>query len=349
MSRRLLRPRAAAPTSPGLRHPKEGAPGSSGLPQIPSALLPAGGGSDGATGISVHDGKKWLPPQLLAGASQHCDVRFAWCQQDDLHLLIETSEAERLYHLCYRPSTQSWARLNVLDHGGTAFCAQDGAIHLAYYDYNRRRVCYRLYDGEQWSKAAWFDAKGDFDGLAVAAGGDGTGHVVWKEGRTVVAHACIKNGRAETSRQSLADRPIEYRDFALVAAPDGSLMMAYRADLYEGHPDRNRAHVRTWNGQSWSEAAVIPFDSGDFLTPIFVRHGRAVLLSWVPGSPSVRVFSILGSDGTWSYPLPLCSAQEGKLRCDHFVSLHADPQGRVRAAWYANEETYTAIVTKLDK
>jgi len=350
-------------------HPKESAPVKGGLPQIPDALLPADRGRDGAsgmsaddrilrvlssihgrggaTGISVHDGQKWLPAQLLARGPKHCDVRFAWCQQDDLHVLIETSENERLYHLSYRPSTQTWARLNVLDHHGTTFCAQHGTVHLACFDHDRRRVCYRLYDGKEWSKPVWFDAKSDFDGLAVAEGRDGTGHVVWRDGGGYIAHASVKDGRAEYSRQDLVERPIAGREFAVSAAPDGSLMMAYRAELYEGHPDRDYAHIRTWDGRSWSEATVTPFDTAGFHSPTFVRHGSAILLSWVGRSPVVRVFSVLTSDGGWSYPLPLCSALDDKLRCDYFVSLHADPQGRVHAAWCVEEETYSVIVTSL--
>lgn len=330
-------------------HPKEGDSTNASLPQIPDVLLPPGRGRGGATGICVHDGHKWLPPQLLTRGGQYCDVRFAWCQEDNLNVLVETSEANRLYHLIYRPSAQTWSKVDVLNHLDTAFSARDGMVHLAHFDYDTRRVVYRLYDGKKWSKAVWFDAKANFDGLAVAAGRDAEGHVVWKDGGGYVAHASVKDGKARYSRQDFAGRPIASRDFAIGTAPDESLIMAYRADLYEGHPDRDYAHMRTWDGRSWSEVTVIPFDTSGFHSPTFVRHRNALLLSWVSGSRVVRVFSVLASGGTWSYPLPLCSSQGDKLRCDHFVSLHFDPQGRVRAAWCVKDETYTVVVTSLEK
>ena len=331
-------------------HPKESSPPDRGLPQITDAVLPVGGATEGATGVNVHNGRKWLPPQLLARDEQYCDVRFAWCHENDLHVLIVKSATDRLYHLSYRPATRTWKKVDVLDHGGTAFCAQDGVVHLGYFDRDEPRVCYRLFDGNEWSTPLWFDAKARYEeGLAVAAGRDGEGHVVWRDGRAWVAHASVKDGKADYSRQDFTGRPIAYRDFTVGTSPDGSLIMAYRADLYGSHPDHDYPHIRTWNGRAWSEATVIPFDTGGFDFPAFVGHGNTLLLSWVKGFPVFRVFSVLQPDGAWSYPLPLCSARDDKFRCDHFVTLHSDTQGRVHAAWEVRGEIYTVVVTNLGK
>lgn len=320
--------------------PSQNTPVTGGLPQI-TDQLPKAGSPLHHTGISVYDGQQWQKPQYL-----RCDVSFAWCQQEDLHLLVATSEDE-LHHLSYRPSTQAWTKHDVLNHGGTKYFVQHDAVHLAWFDHDRRRICYRRYNGKEWLAPAWFDAHDGFEGLAVAAGRDGIGHVVWRDGGKSVAHAWVADDKAECIRQEFTERAIAERNYALAEFPDGSLVMAYRADLYDDHPERNHAHLRTWGGQAWSDATVVPFNH--FESPIFVRHADKLLLSWVADDPKVRVFSVLGSDGAWSYPLPLCSGQNDRLRCDYFVSLHADPHGRVHAVWGINNETFTVVVTDLGK
>ena len=205
------------------------APAKAGLPQIPSELLPADHRPGWANGNSSMIGcgnqhprrSEMAAPQLLAKGMEHSEVRFAWCQKEDLHVLITTPDEKGLYHLAYSPSTQRWSKLCVLEHSGLEFCVQNGTVHLADFDSDAHRVCYRPFDGKAWSKASWFDAKGDYDGLAIAADNAGAGHVVWGEEDGTVAHAVVKDGKAECSRQSFADRPIHPHsmgEFAIVGA-----------------------------------------------------------------------------------------------------------------------------------
>ena len=113
-------------------------------------------------------------------------------------------------------------------------------------------------------------------------------------------------------------------EFAVATAPDGTLMLAYRAELYKDHPDEDFAHLRTWNGKSWSDAVIIPFDTGGFNNPIFIRHRHTLLLSWVGGPDDVRFYSVLGVDGTWSFPVPMCPSRDGIGGCGYFAGLHVD-------------------------
>ena len=114
-------------------------------------------------------------------------------------------------------------------------------------------------------------------------------------------------------------------------------------------PTRTSRHLRTWNGKSWSDAVIIPFDTGGFNDPIFLRHGSDHLCSvgLAPRPGNARVYSELGADAAWSFPVPLCPARDGRGGCSYFAGLHVDQRGCIHAAWCQGQETFAVMAGKL--
>lgn len=324
------------------------------FPMVSGRFLPFGGADSGGVGMSVYDGRHWLPVQPLASCVNNSSRGIAWCDHEDLHLLMAPAVRTGYYHFTCRSGAPAWTRGEYFCCDTASYCERDGTVHLAGFDSVKRRVGYRRFDGKTWSDEVGFDMHDDDENwlqLAVAAASDGTAYIVWKDGGTFVACASIRNGKARFARHAFADRPIAGRQivesaFAITTTIEDILVIVYCADLYEEHPDSRDAHVRTWDGTAWSAPEVIPFGTERFDWPIFLLHGREHLLSWVSESSS-RVFSVLRADGTWSYPLPVCAVEGNMPGCIGQTAFHVDSQGHVHAFWRERDHACTVEVTSL--
>lgn len=334
-----------------------------GLPLIPREFLPkkAAGPFNGATGLRVWSEGKWSAPQLLlSGKIPRHTVHAAWCQREDLHMLLDTGDLKRLTHLCFQSAENKWTKIAELDHDVRAIEIRGPCAHLATSDYDGKRFGYRVFDGNRWSGVHWFERRSSYNGITLAVTDDDA-HLIWNESNGAVAHAVINfQGQSQVFRQTFRERPLgcENRDYLAVADPGGSLAFIYTADLYRGHPDRHLPHIRTWLGDRWSAPKTIPFPTWDSITnPIAVQHGDQTLVSWSyvpPGdiNERTRFYSIRDKDGAWTTPTPLYLNDKGKPLRSTFIGLHVDRAGRVYTAWNAgleNAETFFAEVTRLGK
>ncbi len=188
---------------------------------------------------------------------------------------------------------------------------------------------------------------------------DGTLHVVWHEPNGRVAHAIVKDDSGSIFRQQFAHRPIRRRQFDVSIDAQGRVFMVYFAELPRSHPDSVTLHVRRWNGRSWAEALLLPLAADDGSSPMLVRYGNHNLLSWCDhpvnaGGPThrARMFSVLGPDGAWSYPEPLCRGGKfegiGGYMSASFATLASDNRGVVHAAWTDRDRVHYVEVTTLE-
>ena len=336
-----------------------------GLPLIPRNLLSkaTARSTSGATGLRVYSNDKWSDPQLLlSGSSSPHEVNAAWCMGEDLHVLLDTGNNERLTHLCFKSAENQWTKVAELDHDVRRIVVCENRVHLATADFDGERFGYRVFDTDHWSDVQWFKRNGKYKGMSLAATG-ATADLVWNEGEGVVAHAAIGySNKSQIYRQTFHERPIgsdpiNERDYLAVIDSSNRLALLYKADLYAGHPDRNYPHICNWIGDRWSKSKKIPFKTQGFDFPIAVQHGNRTLVSWnyvLPSDGGRRVhgYPILGSGGTWTTPVPLCQNEVGEPLDKAFVGLHVDQQGQVYTAWNSGLDkpvTYFAEVTQLGK
>jgi hypothetical protein len=339
-------------------------PPTAGMPAIPSSLLfgPDRDEADMTTvpGISVFDGHRWLPPQRLVDGDNHCDPCFAWCSGEDLNLLAGTAVSGELHHFVYCQERREWSRLHVLTESGDwcVGCLRDGIIHLAgrYRGAMGTRVYYRSYQNGQWSAPVWCKAGEERSLPHLAVGADGSAHLVWREGETHrVTHAIIKGNRATQSTEDFGDRPIRGDSLDLGLTPAGEPLLAYLAEVPRGNPDCDTIHLRAWTAGAWSPPVVLE-SGGDALTYSLrlVNSGGRTLLSWEqgrePGS-SWSLFSVLGPDGTWECPQPLCrvegDAGQSTFAAIPFIRFHVDGAGCLHAAWEREGEVSHVFLGRL--
>ncbi len=246
-----------------------------GLPLIPQKLFSkiATRSSRAATGLRAWSENKWSAPQLLlSGEKPPHDVRAAWCRGEDLHVLIDTGDSNRLTHLRFQAAEKKWTRIAELGHDVRRIVVRKRSTHLVTSDFQGKRFGYRVFDGDRWSDVHWFDRRGDYEGVTLTVTADA--HLIWNDGDGVVAHAVITSaGKSQVFRNTFRERRIskdDSRHYVSVAGPGGSLALMYTAELYSGHPDHGLPHICTWLGDRWSAPKTIPFPTRGFGYPMVV-------------------------------------------------------------------------------
>jgi hypothetical protein len=324
-------------------------------------------------GVSVFDGKAWAEPQRLAAGVHECEAVAAWCADETLHLLVTATFKDDVgYHVRYDPAANAWARLHTLPvspTNATRFLARSDSVYLA--SMRSGGVKYWRYDGKAWSTPISLDSK-DRDRPAVAVGDDGVVHLCWHsvDGGEEVGYATIAADGTVTQRKTAL--PIHGDDYDVAIGPAGQFMIAYRAELPEGHPDRDAVFVRAWSTDRWSEPTLVGRQSGRMLGSVYMVAANArVLLSWqhraTYTSANMKVVGPVRSyatfDGTaWGPPTPACTIpvaaggaaprsilapRGGAFANAFFPALHADARGRIHLAWNGDGSSYHALITEL--
>ncbi|MHC4502522.1 MAG: hypothetical protein ACYTFI_04380 [Planctomycetota bacterium] len=342
----------------------------SGFPVIPPDMILV---TEVATvpSLTVFDGGTWQMAQLLARFPHQCLPRFAWCSGEDLNLLAEMADS-RWHHLRYSPATREWEDAGTVEasHNAGAYDIvvgpEAGTVHVA--AAGDGEIRYFRYDGEGWSDALRWKSQGQLLNPKLAVTGDGKNapaaiHVVWTTWGSGTNHVAMAGGEPVMRELDLGERPIaetEPDPFEIGVSPEGKPFLAYKAALGEGHEDRDRIHLSTWDGEAWSAGAPVFTVQGALLGMIkLARSGRKTFLMWqhrmdyTVGEESrshpVWSYAVQDAEGKWSDPAPLLRLPDdaGYLG-ENALCLHVDQWRLAHVAWYDDvAQAYHAIVTDL--
>src|SRR5262249_53574479 len=130
-------------------------------------------------------------------------------------------------------------------------------VHLASAEENH--VDYLRFDGQAWSKPLRIEAKG-VTRVRLAVDRKGAAHIGWwmampKKG--IHGYAVIRDNKAEAEPLNFERAPLYCEEFDLGIDPAGRLIVAYKADLPEDHPDALKVHIRAREAGKWTEAEKV--------------------------------------------------------------------------------------------
>ncbi|MFA5794641.1 MAG: hypothetical protein WC980_06195 [Candidatus Brocadiia bacterium] len=350
---------------------------------IPRSLLlnQSNSGKDWTSipGINVCDSGQWSAPQLLVAGDEECDPFFAWCQGEDLNLLVEMSD-DLWHHLFYNSASKTWSHLSIMndppDSAGphSDFKIHDGKVHVSAVTNNSIR--YECYDGKNWGNSILLQLGVVLPRSRMAITEKGDVHIIgkgFKEGG--MTHWVISGGKIIKSIICSPEKPILDDCFDIVVDGQDTPLLVYQADLPENHPDRNKLHLSKWNGTEWLPPVCFGYGKERLLGAIrLAKYGRKVIMLWnhnreitynvgqneMCWSGPMTSFKVLSNDGIWSFPQPVGQKKpppkipvwlwdEGDFIDSPGAAIYVDTKGLVHMAWQENTEIYHAIVTDLSR
>ena len=346
----------------------ENPPTPAGIPLIPDRFTFATSRPQWASvpGVSVFDGKTWSEPQRLAGGVRECEAVAAWCVNEQLHLLVTATFEEQVgHHLRYDPAQKQWEHLHTLavsPSNASHFVQRGQTLHVVSM---LNGVKYWRFDGRTWSKPVPMDSEAR-DRPALAVGDDGVVHLCWHgvDGGTRVGYAAIAaDGSVQLFKTEL---PIHGDQFDLAIGLKGELLIAYQAELPDGHPDHDAVCIRSWAANRWAEPTLIGKDAGLIAGGVrLISVNKSVLLTWNHRARQRQgnmvtigpVRSVAIFNGTsWSTPQPAARLPRGGgilagggFGAAHFPDLHADAKGRVHMAWANESSCHHAVIADLSR
>jgi hypothetical protein len=348
---------------PGQRN----APKLDGLPRIPEELSfgPASNPeSSSVPAVSVYRKGKWSRPGLLVDGLKDCCPVFSWCEKEKVNLLVAGPREEKCHHLQYDPKTEHWKRVAELPLAPSqydAFRSIGNKVYLACVE--GRYVYYLQFDGTAWSKPLRIDASENRTSRVtrarLAVGRDGTAHITWWSAVTekgLHGYAVVRGGKVERGPLQFETAPVYRDEFDIGIDPQGRVLLAYKADLPQRHPDALMVHIRRRDGKCWTEPEKIGGDGEMLFGSVRVAWtDRQTMVSWLAREEtkvgrgilvhSVRRLSI--TDGkSWSRSRFLAQSGGGLPRFGRTpagpisLSLCVDKQGDVHAVWGSPEAFY---------
>jgi hypothetical protein len=241
-------------------------------------------------GINVYRDGKWSKPGVLVEGKKSCEPVFAWCEGEQLHLLLRGTGEEATNHLVFDPETKTWKRLTRLSASLSqhdAFRRIGKTLHVAAVE--GKYVYYLRFDGREWSKPMRLDmSENNSNGVTrprLAVDRKGTAYVGWWSAiGEAGTHglAAIRAGKASPIPFEFDDKPIYHEEFDLGVDPQGALLVAYKPDLSDKHADAKKIHVRRREGERWTVPDLIGGEGrrlhGDVQV---IGNERATLVTWM--------------------------------------------------------------------
>jgi len=218
------------------------------------------------------------------------------------------------------------------------------------------------FDGKAWSQGMAVARDPNCRNLKIAGGDDGTAHLVWTDEPEMgfdppreITYAVVKGDKADVHKSRFEDRGVDPSAFALGLDGPGRAMLVYRTVLPEGHPDRDKAHMRRWDGTAWTPPTVIPFGKRGFKNPVLVRRGSKTMLIWgndgelMSERHDASSYSVLGEGDVWSAPCNAAVGPAGELVDVTGNGIHLDGRGKVHAVWSRKQQLYYVAFGVLGK
>jgi hypothetical protein len=327
-------------------------------------------GWNSVVGLSIYKGSKWLTPNILVDEDVQCAPEFAWCDGDNLNLIVNMPN-DTLHHLEYEPKSKEWALVQVLDNSSQycavykGICVHKDAIHMV--GFSRKALYYICFDGKKWNKSLAICDDVKFDGMygfyspRISVTDEGAVHVVWSA-RGTPMHTIIKDGKFTKPKRIPTKYLIHANAVDITAYAKNKLLIAYQGESKKG-ANPNAVYVMEYDGKNWTGHTALASDSGLNLgSPQLVSHGSSILLAWWHRdsyssgsyyvSGPVVSFMVRGVDGTWSKRKPTVGLKEEISHLDMpgaFYTIYADTEGFVHMAWGSHTDNYYVLVTRLPK
>jgi hypothetical protein len=321
----------------------------------------------GVPGISVYQKGSWSKAGLLVEGPKDCDPLWSWCEGEKLNLLVVSESANKCNHLVFDPTANQWKRQAELPFAPSQYSSwrQFGKeIHLACVE--EQHVHYLRYDGKSWTKPVKIEhSENKTSGVTrvrMAVDRKGGAHVAWWTAHPqhpVHGYAVIHEGQVNAEPLKFDQAPIHQDNFDLGIDPEGQLLLAYKADLSEGHRETLKVHIRRRDGKGWTNRETVGGEGELLFGDIFVVwcEGRT-LVSWLSREKStaggfvtvkaVRRFSVHdGKSWTFSRRCALESGLGGGYDLMGAIrpGVCIDKDGRVHMAWGSSH----CVVTQLKK
>ncbi len=246
--------------------------------------------------VSVCRKGKWSKPGMLVDGLGDWKVEFAWCDGEKLHLLL-TVPGSKCYHLLYDPNVGRWIRLAQVP------CARTIHDPVRQVGKTVHMVCtqsphlyYLCFDGTSWLKPVHIKMDKDPDWestrAALAVGRDGTAYVAlfpwWRANQWYVTekrlheYGVIRKGKLKAEPLRFDRAPVYGEEFDLGMDPEGRVLLAYKADLPDRHPDALKVHIRRRYGDRWGEPELVGGPGAPIHHSVrLVWSDRQTLVSWL--------------------------------------------------------------------
>ena len=314
------------------------------------------------TGRVRRDGK-WGEAGALTTAGRIGSPRFAWCDGEKVHLLLDDggNTDAACDHLVYDPAGGAWTRVGPLPAGldwDARFRRVGRTVHAATVDHGV--VHYLRFDGTAWARPVrvenWRAAQ-----ARLAVGRDGTVRLAWWAGRPgdrpIYGYGVVTEGRVTAEPLSAGDFGIEDGLFDLDTGPDGRVLLAYKAISDEPRTTVVRARWRADDG--WSAAEEMGRGGQTGFDPVRLIGGdRRTFATWLIFDPTSGRRSgdqLWGqtavTDGRqWSAARALALQGAGKERqraWTRYMGLAVDKDGAVHAVWVSNPDVWHGVVAQL--
>ena len=257
-------------------------------------------------GVHVFSGGQWSEPGRLLAGLYNASIAYAWCEGENLHLLVVDETRERTFHVLYDSTAKVWNKKAELpyrlDSDYTAYRTVGKTVHTAFC--LDGTFWYLAYDGREWSRAVRLDAGG-----RVTSGGrmtrlavteQGTAHVAWwalvePDGKGH-RHAVVKDGKVIYHPMRFSGAPIDTTNFDIGIDCKGRLMIAYKPDVPEKDPDARKIHVRYKTETGWTAAEKIDGQGERLFGDIVViGNQRRTLVTWTQSESYPWRGGVLGS------------------------------------------------------
>jgi hypothetical protein len=148
----------------------------------------------------------------------------------------------------------------------------DGRLHLVYERQSansaneKERIVYRYWNGSTWSARTALSTDLSYSrGPVIAAGGDGTLHVVWQDGENVGGDIfyAMHNGAAWQAVEEIVTGGADAAEPSVAAAGDGSVYVVW-ADYRHGEPE---IYYVSKDGSGWGEQSRLSRAAGASTLP----------------------------------------------------------------------------------
>jgi hypothetical protein len=241
-------------------------------------------------GVNVCRDGAWSKPGVLVEGKKSCEPVFAWCEGEQLHLLLTGTDERATNHIVFDPEKKTWKRLSRLPMSLSqhdAFRQIGKAIHVAAVE--GKSVHYLRFDGHEWSEPVRLDlSENSSSGVTrarLAVDQQGTAYVGWWSatgGTGTHGLAALRDGKVSPISFQLADKPIHQDDFDLGIDPQGALLVAYQPALSDKHADAKKIHVRRQDGERWTVAGLIGGEGRQLHGDVhIIGNDRATLVTWL--------------------------------------------------------------------
>jgi hypothetical protein len=256
-------------------------------------------------GVNVCRDGVWSKPGVVVDGVKDCNAVFGWCVGERLHVLVADAVTHRTQHLMFDPQPRRWERVAELpfqlkDHD--VFRQVGETIHIGFVELSgfpeHVYACYLSFDGRRWSKLLRIEQSDNrtraMTYVRLAVDALGTAHLAWWSGTH--GYAMIRGGRATFEPMQFSGTSIDRGEFDMGVDRDGRVIVAYKANLPDQHPESRKVHLRRRENGHWTDVEKIGGEREALFGSIrVVWTSERTLVTWISGEEYTEQGGVLST------------------------------------------------------